>query len=107
LEEHFDSASSDQAHAVKLAARQQAGLLIPALLMLSVEEDSLDKVRALRDELGSRHDGDLLSDADFEAIDLLLDCADQIPEARAEAKALVESGIESTLRDPMQRACAD
>jgi hypothetical protein len=99
--------SIDDGSPMQPAAREQAGLSIPALLMVSLEEDALDQVRELRDELGSRREGDVLTAADFEALDLVLDCADQIPEARAEARALLQDGFASILNEPLRRACSD
>jgi hypothetical protein len=47
----------------------------------------------------------LLSQGDFEALDLIIECMEHVPAARDEARDLLEFGTPPTFAESLRRAC--
>jgi hypothetical protein len=94
-----------EAGAMSPELRRHALLMIPATLVQAVENENLVHVRALRDQLAARRADNLLSPADFEALDLVVECMEHVADSRDEARDFLEFGAATMLRDALKLAC--
>lgn len=85
--------------------RRHALLMIPPTLLQAVENENLTHVRALRDQLAARRADNILTAADFEALDLIIECMEHAPDAREEGRDFLEFGATTIVRDALKRAC--
>lgn len=82
-------------------------LMIPAALLNAIEQNNVEHARAMRDQLQAKRAEGYMSNADFEALDLVVDCMENLSDAREEARDFLQFGSPSILSEPLKRACMD
>jgi hypothetical protein len=100
-------ASSDDAGAITPELRRHAQLMIPGVLLHAIEEGNLEHVRTMRDQLQAKRADGYMSNNDFEALDLVIDCLERAPDARDEAKDFLQFGSATILGEALKRACTE
>ena len=100
-------AASDDASAITPEVRRHAQLMIPGALLHAIEQGNLEHVRTVRDQLLAKRADGYMSDNDFEALELVIDCLDRAPDARDEAKDFIQFGGATILTDVLKRACTE
>jgi hypothetical protein len=100
-------ATSDDAGAITPELRRHAQLMIPGVLLHAIEEGNLEHVRTMRDQLQAKRADGYMSNNDFEALDLVIDCLERAPDARDEAKDFLQFGSASILTEALKRACTE
>ena len=100
-------ATSDDAGAITPELRRHAQLMIPGVLLHAIEEGNLEHVRTMRDQLQAKRADGYMSNNDFEALDLVIDCLERAPDARDEAKDFLQFGSATILTDALKRACTE
>ncbi|HEX6241622.1 MAG TPA: hypothetical protein VFZ61_12030 [Polyangiales bacterium] len=82
-------------------------LMIPAALMNAIEQNNVEHARAMRDQLQAKRSEGYLTENDFEALDLVVDCLEHVSDARDEARDFLQFGSPSLLNEPLKRACLE
>jgi hypothetical protein len=80
------------------------GMLLPALLR-AVDEGDAEHARWLRDQLADPQVRSLLDAQDVEALELAFDCLEHAPDAREEARDMLQFGRASFMTEALARAC--
>lgn len=100
-------AAVDDASAITPELRRHAQLMIPGALIHAIEQGNLEHVRTVRDQLLAKRADGYMSDNDFEALDLVIDCLEHASDARDEAKDFLQFGSATILTDVLKRACTE
>lgn len=85
--------------------REQAKQMLLLTIKHAVERGEAEPLRMARKVAQERRADNLLSPSDVEAIDLMLECMDQVPDARDEARDLIEFGAATPLSESLRKAC--
>lgn len=85
--------------------REHALLMITPMAKMAMESGDVTQLKALRDMLNERKQEKLMSAADMEALELSIGCLERSPEAREEARDLIEFGTPTAFGESFGKAC--
>jgi 3-oxoacyl-ACP reductase-like protein len=88
--------------------REHALLMITPMAKLAMESHDVTQLKSIRDMVKERNAVDkLMGESDLEALELSIGCLERSPEAREEARDLLEFGQPTMFGDSFKRACFD
>ena len=85
--------------------REHALLMITPMAKMAMESGDVAQLKALRDMMNERKQEKLMSAADLEALELSIGCLERSPEAREEARDLIDFGTPTMFGDSFAKAC--
>lgn len=88
--------------------REHALLMITPMAKMAMESHDVTQLKSIRDMIKERNAVDkLMAEPDLEALELAIGCLERSPEAREEARDLLEFGQPTMFGDSFKRACFD